>query len=154
MKPKTAKERVVRRKRKPVGATQLRLEAPVRPGYVRRWVSDIKNRLIRFEEGGWAFVQNKNDADKSSGVHAQTSDSRVRQVVDRAVGGQPIYGYLMEIERALYDEDQATKASELSELDEQLRGGVVKGAHPGDTRSDVWRNTSQGRGISVQVGKS
>ena len=151
MKPSTAKAEIEKRSRVPVGTSELRLEAPDRPGYMRRWVSDIKNRLQRFERGGYEFVQT--DAEESSGVHGQTSDSRVRQVVGRAEGGQPIYGYLMEIRRELYDEDQAKKASELEEQDAELRCGVIKQAHPNDAKSDVWRNTSQGRGISVQVGR-
>ena len=142
MKPSTAKAEIEKRSRVPVGTSELRLEAPDRPGYMRRWVSDIKNRLQRFERGGYEFVQT--DAEESSGVHGQTSDSRVRQVVGRAEGGQPIYGYLMEIRRELYDEDQAKKASELEEQDADLRGGVVKQAHPNDAKAD---------GISVQVGR-
>ena len=46
-----------RKKRRPIGETDPRLHAPERPGYKRRFVNDIKNRIQRFLEAGYEFVQ-------------------------------------------------------------------------------------------------
>lgn len=152
-------KRVLRKQRKPVGATHLNLEAPKRAGYMRRWVNDNKNRLQRFSEGDWEFVMlPESEADEASGTHKQTSDLRVRQAAGtQEAGGGALYTYLMEIPIEFYNEDQATKAEELDEIDKQLeaRGGGLSEKAPGDVKAGVFRDRARGAsgGIRVKVGR-
>jgi hypothetical protein len=140
------RERRERKPRKPVGGVQQRLQAPERKGYYRRWVNEDPGRLQRFEEAGYQFVQDKEAIEKSSGVKL---DTRIRQIVGVHENGSPKYGFLMELPMKFYTQDQAAKQAELDEVDEQLRGGLVKGAD-GSDRSKFYPS-SQGRGITVET---
>src|SRR5271166_887701 len=45
-----------RRKRKPFGNQQLKLERPTREGYTRRFFNDVPGRIARAQEAGWEIV--------------------------------------------------------------------------------------------------
>lgn len=80
------------RRRGEIGAGQLKLTAPQRPGFVRRWVNDTVGRVDQFRENGWDVVQ-------EDGTDA------------RHVGGQknPLKAVLMELPEEFYREDQTKK---------------------------------------------
>jgi len=80
------------RRRGEVGEGNMRLLAPSRAGFVRRWVNDVVGRIDQFNQNGWDAVQ-----DQGSEV--------------RHVGGQknPLKAVLMEIPEEFYQDDQKVK---------------------------------------------
>ncbi len=83
-----------------------------------RWVSDQDGRLATFLEGGYEFVTR--DMISSAGeATVETSkglDSRVTKP-----GGLGVTLYLMRIPKNLYDEDQATKARNVDQIEKSMR---------------------------------
>lgn len=140
-----AREPTDRRERKPLSGFRLKLDAPSREGYQRRWINDTGNRLREAQEGGWTFV---NDETALTASHTDTADTRVSVIAGRHEAGGVMHAYLMEIPQEWYDEDQAAKEQELDEIDEALRRGRVQGADPRD--AEAFSNTSQGRGIVIE----
>lgn len=108
-----------RPKRKPIG-TRLKLDAPQKEGYVRRYVNDDPGRLDQFTEAGWEFVR-KSDAPDSQGDGV---GSRISQHVGVHPSGEPKRAYLMEIDKDWYDEDQVEKAKVADQIDEVINAGV------------------------------
>ena len=98
-------------KRIPLGQHVAKLSYPVRPGYVRRWVSEIPGRIERALGAGWSHVKDPN------------TKKPVGQVVDQSLGEKGRRGYLMEIPEALYDEDQKVKQDSLDEVDKLIDSG-------------------------------
>lgn len=80
-----------RKERKPVGLRSPVKKTETRPGYHRRWVNDVEDRLQIFEEGGYEAV-----LDKDGSMKTRRAGAGRRQV-------------LMEIPQELYDEDQQVK---------------------------------------------
>lgn len=80
------------RRRGEIGSGQMKLAAPQRPGFVRRWVNDTVGRVDQFRDNGWDVVQ-------EDGTDA------------RHVGGQknPLKAVLMELPEEFYRGDQAKK---------------------------------------------
>ena len=138
-----------RKKRRPIGETDPRLHAPERPGYMRRFVNDIKNRIQRFLEGGYEFVQDeqaRNEAGDEKG-------GAIRVVVGQLPEHQGVmHAYLMEIPNEYYNEDLEAKNNDRLAVEETMRGGHVQGADRKD--SDNFYNTAQGREITVDVGSA
>lgn len=88
----------------PIG-TQKRLSVPQRPGYVRRWVNDIDERIEMFKQAGYEIV-----ADEAMPIGDQASkDSQPLGATRRKSVGRGRYAYLMEIPEDLYREDQLNK---------------------------------------------
>ena len=100
-------------KRIPLGQKTLRLKAPERPGFMRRWVNDLPGRVSAAEQGGYSLV--KDDMGKPIVRHAGSS----------AMGGA-LQTYLMEIPRQWYDEDFAFKQESVDETDKAIYGGTFK----------------------------
>lgn len=124
-----------RRQRIPVGVPRLKLNAPNKEGYVRRWVNDDNTRLQDFEAGGYSFVHNvqAGDARGANDITARESvDSRVSRVVGKNEDGTPLRAYLMEIRKDWYDEDQRAKQARIDEQEAQMRRGAdSEGNQPG-----------------------
>lgn len=92
------------RRRADIGVSNMRLEAPPRAGFVRRFVNDVPGRIDRFRENGWET------AEKDGGT-----DSRFVGKLGRAQESGSLYGnaVLMEIPEEFYREDQAAKAERI-----------------------------------------
>lgn len=131
-----------RRQRVPLGSMRLKLTAPKRRGFHRRWIVDRANRLQEAQLAGYEFVRDEESIEDAG----MGRDSRVKQY-----SGEEIL-YLMEIPQAFYDEDQRAKQAEIDEIDETLRRGHVKGAnakdrdayYAGSDRGDIIVETSDG----------
>lgn len=106
-----------RRRRASVGGHALKLSAPARPGYVRRWVNDIDNRLADANELEYDFVSD--DTIKSTGV-----DSRVSRLVGTKANGEPMRAFLMETPVEEFNAGIAEKESHLRQIDEAMHGIV------------------------------
>lgn len=84
------------RRRADIGSDDLKLAAPKREGFTRRWVNDVVGRVDNFTANGWDIVQ-------TDGTEA------------RHVGGQknPLKAVLMEIPDEFYAEDQKKKTAKI-----------------------------------------
>lgn len=121
----TESQEAGRSKRVLLGGTSLKLDAPKRNGYVRRWFNDAEGRVETAEQAGYSFVHD--------GRAESEQPVRVRRRVGTNADGTPLYAYLMEKPEEFYQEDQALKRQPLDEIDEAIFGGQVRGAQARDT---------------------
>jgi len=138
-----------RDRRRPMGGSEFKLNAPHIKGMHTHWFNDVGNRLLRAQQAGYEFVEEENVVDGAGGSHHQVGDRRVRQVVGSTEKG-PMHAYLMQIPQKMYDEDQRAKQTELDEIDEAL---AFRGAAPGgvDPSADPnFYGSSKGRKTSIK----
>jgi hypothetical protein len=105
-----------RRRRSSVGGHALKLTAPARPGYSRRWVNDDKNRIANAEELGYDFVQD-------TGLKTSSPGSRISRLVGTKASGEPLHAFLMETPDELYAEGVAEKEAVNRQIDEAIVAG-------------------------------
>lgn len=105
-----------RRRRASVGGHALKLQAPTRPGYTRRWFNDDGNRIAEAGELAYDFVRDP-DA-KSTDV-----GSRISRLVGTKPNGDPLRAFLMETPDELYAEGVAEREAELRAIDETIQNG-------------------------------
>lgn len=96
-----------RPKRTPVSGRN-KLTAPVRKGYVRRFVNDVEDRINVFEEGGWQIVRGEIPV----GDKSVSRDNPMGSPVVKHVGNGT-KAFLMEIKEDWYSEDQASKQKKI-----------------------------------------
>jgi hypothetical protein len=77
------------------------LTADQRPGYRRRFVNDVGDRIAKFEQAGWVVVRGDAGAFKDRTGKA----SQLGEAVRKPVGGG-MNAVLMEIPEEYYTEDQ------------------------------------------------
>ena len=106
--PEPAHKPTRRRKRADVNGQHLKLAAPERPGYMRRWVNDKPGRLAMFQKLAYDFVED-------ASIESDGTDSRIRRLVGTTEGGAPQYAYLMETPLEEYqhgvDEKEESRAA-------------------------------------------
>ena len=78
-----------RRRRKKVSGISLKLSAPERPGYQRRWFVDKPGRIAEAEELAYSHVLDRD-------LKTDGPDTRVRRLTGTDGFGAPQYSYLME----------------------------------------------------------
>lgn len=105
-----------RRRRTAVGGFNLKLEAPARVGYQRRWVNDDGNRLANADELGYDFVSD-------TGLKTSGPGSRVSRLVGTKANGEPLHAYLMETPDELYAEGLADKEAVARQIDDAIKAG-------------------------------
>jgi hypothetical protein len=126
-----------RRRRASVGGHALKLSAPERPGYKRRFFNDVGNRIAEAEELGYTPVSDTKA--KSPGLGS--SDTRL---VGTKATGEPLRSVLMETPDELYAEG----VDEREAINSQVDQAIVKGADfTGQVTSD---DNTYGRG-SIHV---
>jgi hypothetical protein len=111
-----------RPKRIPLGTRNV-LKYPERPGYKRRVVNDVEDRIQRFQQAGYEIVQKK---DLPSGDPRAGDASQMGMPVAKNVGNG-VKGVLMEIKEEWYKEDQVRKQTGVSAQEaamKQNKGGV------------------------------
>src|SRR3972149_5192497 len=117
----------------PLGAPTLRLEAPVREGYHRRWIRGNPERIARAMKAGYTFVEPEdthiNNFDLGGDANASGSSdlgSRVSVVSgdDLDKSGQPGRLYLMECPEEYYEVGRGILADRNESVAEALRGGM------------------------------
>lgn len=94
----------------------LKLHAPQRKGYVRRWVNDRGNRIAELEEIGYTFVEEQ-------GIDTHGPGSRINRLAGTQESGAPLKTYLMEIPEEFYREDMQDKEEALQEFDRAISEG-------------------------------
>jgi hypothetical protein len=110
-----------RRRRASVGGFRLKLDAPQREGYVRRWVDDSPNRIAEMHDLGYDFAQEKagKDEARTDGI-----GSRVTRIAGKRDNGSPHHLVLMETPVSEFEIGKAEKEERLKPFEEALKAGV------------------------------
>lgn len=111
-----------RRRRASVGGHALKLSAPVRSGYTRRWFNDFGNRIAEANELGYDHVT-------EDGIQSSDTSSRVSRIVGTQPNGEPLRAYLMETPNELYAEGVAEKEAHNRQIDEAIIAGRDSTGH-------------------------
>ena len=109
-----------RRKRTPVGGISLKLDAPKREGYVRRFVNGDPARVQELIELGYTFVGEKagQDAARTEGL-----GTRIARHAGKLDSGAPMQAFLMETPVVEYEIGVAEKEDRLKPFEDALRRG-------------------------------
>lgn len=94
----------------------MKLQAPERKGFVRRWFNDLGNRLADAGEFAYDYVTDK-------GVQSSDPSSRISRLVGTKATGEPLRAYLMETPDELYAEG----VTEREQIHSQVDQAIVKG---------------------------
>lgn len=120
-------------KRVPLGAPMQKLTVndfgESLNNYSLRWVNDEGDRLMRAQQGGYTFV------DKgaiSSGIESPTENTEayVKCPVGGKSNGEPLFAYLMKIEKEFYESDQSEKMAAVDRIDEAIHQGRAGNTDP------------------------
>lgn len=115
------KETPSRRRRANIGGFRQRLDAPQRPGYVRRWVDDNPTRIMEMQELGYDFVH------EQAGTGAKRTDgqgSRISRMGGKRDDGSPHHLVLMETPAAEYAQGVQEREDQLKPFEAALRAGA------------------------------
>jgi hypothetical protein len=111
-----------RRRRPSVGGTYaLKLDAPQRPGWVRRWVNGDPMRIRHMEELGYSVVS---EAAGEGSKRTEGLGTRITRHAGRGEEGKPFQAVLMETPDDLYAEGTAEKESGRQAFEESIRRGA------------------------------
>lgn len=137
-------QRANRPKRTPLGMRNV-LAAEQREGYVRRWVNDVDDRLLRAEAAGYKTVLKPADlSDPKAGAGTQVGSAVAKSV------GAGVRAVLMEIPREFYEEDQAAKQRNVDRREAGIgRQQGVKGQQYGGVYGEV-KIRSKGRQVDLE----
>lgn len=114
-----------RRRRRPLGMTRHRLTGRVPEGMVGHWFNDSPGRIQDALDAGYHFIDGEAETSSREGARKE----RVGVNPD----GSVLMAHLMAIPKEFYDEDQATKQTQLDEFDETIRrSGNLQGAEAQD----------------------
>ena len=105
-----------RRRRAKLGEFAMKLAAPSRPGFTRRWVNDKDMRIAELEELGYDFVSEPDTKSNNVG-------SRISRLVGDRPNGDALNAFLMETPDELYAEGLAEKEASSVRVDEAIRAG-------------------------------
>jgi len=141
---------VDRSERVPFGTPRLKLKADIPEGKVGRWFNDVEDRIQRAERGGYDFVRDPVKVGEDPDDRNRDLGSKVCKVVGTQDDGSPITGYLMVIDKELYDKDQAEKQKRLDKVDAQIYGGTLEEG-PGDNRYFPTNPKTGQRGIHSNI---
>jgi len=134
-KTKAATPVAVRKPRSSVAGGNLKLHAPDRPGFRRRFVNDTGNRIAELQELGYTLVED-------SAIATHGPGSRINRLAGTQDGGAPLKTFLMETPNHLWEQGMKEKEAEREEVDLAINqgrdpSGEVDPAHsyrPGETR--------------------
>jgi hypothetical protein len=136
----TPKDR--RRPRATTGGFALKLDAPQRPGFVRRFVNGDPLRIMKMEELGYTLV-----ADQAGEGKARTEGkgSRITRLAGKTEEGAPMHAVLMETPAEEYaygvsDKEEGRKAFEDTIRRSGDPTGQVEGSYAPAGRSTIERS--------------
>lgn len=110
-----------RRRRAAIGGFRQKLDAPQRPGYVRRWVDDNPSRIMEMQELGYEFVH------EQAGTGAKRTDgqgSRISRMGGKRDDGSPHHLVLMETPVDEYAIGVKEREDALKPFEDALRAGA------------------------------
>lgn len=105
-----------RRRRASVGGHSLKLSAPPREGYVRRWFNDDGNRIADAQELAYEHVLEQ-------GIKTTDAGGRVSRLVGTKANGEPLRAYLMETPVDEYAAGLSDKEAQHRQVDEAIAAG-------------------------------
>lgn len=105
-----------RRRRASVGGHRLKLQAPSRDGFVRRWVNDDGNRIAEAQELAYDHVT-------QGGIDTSSADSRISRLVGTKANGEPLWAFLMETPAEEYRAGVDDKEAIARQVDEAIAAG-------------------------------
>lgn len=128
-----------RRPRASAGGFALKLDAPQREGFVRRFVNNTPGRLQAMEDLGYTLVNDSAGAAESRTEGLGTRISRHAGVTDR---GEAMQTFLMETPAAEFNYGVADKEEARKPFEEAIRRtsdptGQVDGAYAPNTKSTL-----------------
>lgn len=94
------------------------ITAGTRPGYVRRLVNDVDDRIDRFKLAGWTPVEGEQIGDPHSADPSSLTSASVKSV------GAGMKAVLMEIPEDVYNEDQRDKQKKVDALEEAMEQDI------------------------------
>lgn len=125
-----------RRRRGSTGGFALKLDAPARPGFVRRFVNGDPARIQKLEELGYTLVNDPagQDTSRTDGL-----GSRIARHAGKTEEGQPFKAYLMETPVSEYEFGVQDKEDARKPFEEAIRrsadttGQVENAYQPGQS---------------------
>lgn len=111
-----APEPTQRRRRASVGGHALRLNAPQKEGWTRRWMNDDGNRIAVAGELGYSNVSD-------TGIKSSGPGSVVSRLVGTKANGEPLSAFLMETPDELYAEGLSEKEAHNRQIDDAIKAG-------------------------------
>lgn len=110
-----------RRRRASTGGFKQKLDAPQRPGYVRRWVDNDPSRIMAMEELGYALA-----SERAGAGEARTDGlgSRIARHGGKRGDGAPQQLVLMECRADDYAVGVKDKEDQLRPFEEAIRAGA------------------------------
>jgi hypothetical protein len=128
-----------RRRRPSTGGFALKLDAPERPGYTRRFVNGDPARIQEMNELGYAFVT---DPAAQGKARTDGKGTRITRHAGKLDSGAPMQAVLMETPDNLYAEGLAEKETARKPFEDAIRRsadttGEVEGAYAPSTRSTL-----------------
>lgn len=112
-----------RRRRASVGGHALKLQAPTRDGFVRRWVNDNGNRVAHAQELAYDFVSDP-------AIQSTGEGSRVSRLVGTKANGEPLRAYLMETPVEEFGAGLDEKEAQHKEIDDAMQAIVDEAGKP------------------------
>lgn len=94
----------------------MKLSAPARPGFVRRFFNDDGNRLAEADELGYDHVTD-------TGLKSSSPGSRVSRLAGTKANGEPLHTFLMETPEELYAQGLAEKEAACAQVDDAIKAG-------------------------------
>lgn len=120
-------DRIETRKRVPLHEQREVLTTKKRPGWIRRIVNDVGDRIAKFELAGWRVVPDNDVQVGDLGVTRNMSlGTGARVNVGRTGYGMSTEAVLMEIPEELYNEDQRVKQRKLDETEQVIKRTLRK----------------------------
>lgn len=110
-----------RKKRVPLNKRDVLTARDKDKNYEYRFVNDVEDRVLRFEEAGWEIVKGQKVGDQRAG-----SDSPMGSATTKAVGGGRT-AVLMKKKREWYEEDYAEKQT----INDKSEQGLIAHAAQG-----------------------
>lgn len=110
-----------RKRRKPLGVAEQRLQADVPSGMTGRWVNDVPGRIERAREAGYEFISSDSEVVKDR-------EGCRSEIVGTGRDGGAMRAFLMAIPTVYYEEDQAAKQSKIDKFEDAIKSGAPQQA--------------------------
>lgn len=128
-----------RRRRPSTGGFALKLDAPERPGYKRRFVNGDPARIQAMQELGYSFVTDPAGEGKT---RTDGKGTRITRHAGKLDSGAPYQAVLMETPDNLFEQGVAEKEAARKPFEDAIRRsqdttGQVEGAYAPSTRSTI-----------------
>lgn len=131
----------VRRPRGSVGGHGQKLGAPAKPGFVRRFVNDVGNRVAQLRDLGYTVAD-------EPGVQTSDPGSVISRLAGTQEGGAPLKAILMETPNELYQQGRSEMEEDNSRTDAAILGG--RDGQGGLTERETYRPAGHQNSIEIE----